>query len=349
MKKIALFFPVTGIGGAERRLSRIFIEIEKEKNIEVFWIILSKQSKEEIEKKYISLLEKNIKIIVFKNYFEVVRHFIKIKYNIVFYTDCCYRTIPIIYTCLFTKKKTCMLNVTSDIKLLNKISYIHNVVLSSQLDCLYPTNYKLLKRKFPQKQIVLTPGSFTDTAKFYPEIKKENLIIFSGRLIKEKGILLFLEAIVALREKIILNNYKVVILGNGNLKEQVEKIIIENKLEDFTSLHYTLNVEKILRKGKIFCSLMPDGNYPSQSLIEALSCGLFSIVTNTGDSHLMVKKPFGILIEQDKNELVKALEKGMSFTKEEFKEIEVESVKFIKENFTIKNSIEHYKKIIKEL
>lgn len=349
LKKIALFFPVTGIGGAERRLSRIFSNLEEKKEIEVTWVILSKESKDEIEKKYISILGKKIKIEVFHNNLQVIMHFLFTKYNIVFYTDCCYRTIPVIYSCVLTRKKRCMLNVTSNIKLLNKFSYIHNIQLSSQLDCLYPTNFKLLKDKFPQKKISLTPGSFTDFQKFYPDINKEKYIIFSGRLIKEKGILLFIEAIIAIKNEIILKNYKVIILGDGYLKDKIEKIIQENKLEDYVKIKYILNVEKILKKGKIFCSLMPDGNYPSQSLLEALSCGLFCIVTNTGDSHLMIKDSFGILIKQDKIELIKALKKAMNLSEKEYEKIKRYAVNFVKENYTIDKSEKHYNKIIDEL
>ena len=242
-----------------------------------------------------------------------------------------------------------MLNVTNDIKLLDKFSYLHNVQLSSQLDCLYPTNFKLLKDKFPQKKILLTPGSFTDLKKFYPDTNKEKYIIFSGRLIKEKGILLFIEAIVAIKNEIILKDYKVIILGDGNLKEKIEQIIQDNELQKYVEIKYTLNVEKIVRKGKIFCSLMPDGNYPSQSLIEALSCGLFCIVTDTGDSHLMIRNSFGILIKQNKEELIKALKQAMSLSEKDYQEIKSSAVNFIKENYTIDKSEEHYRKIIDEL
>lgn len=155
-------------------------------------------------------------------------------------------------------------------------------------------------------KVRITPCSFTDLGKFYPE-KKEKTIVFCGRLIKEKNPLLVIEAANKLNKNL-LKEWKIYLLGDGPLKGEVHQLIEKYELSESVVQISTINVEKYVNKSSIFLSLQERENYPSQSLIEAMATSNVVIATDVGETRKLVDEKNGVLLkEKSAEELAKVI------------------------------------------
>ena len=145
-----------------------------------------------------------------------------------------------------------------------------------------------------------------------PEInfeKKENFISFVGRLDKEKNVIALLEIF---KKANVSKDWKLQIIGDGNEKNNLEKFVEENQLQDRVIFYGTKTSDEILellRKSKIFgfTSLKEAfGNV----LVEAIFCGnvVISYDCNYGPSDI-VKNNSGFLIDvNNKEDFIQKLE-----------------------------------------
>ncbi|MFN4074969.1 MAG: glycosyltransferase [Cloacibacterium sp.] len=138
---------------------------------------------------------------------------------------------------------------------------------------------------------------------------KENLISFVGRLDREKNVITLLEIF---KEANIPSDWKLQIIGDGNEKNNLEKFVEENQLQDCVIFYGTKTSDEILellKKSKIFgfTSLKEAfGNV----LVEALFCSnaIISYNCNYGPSDI-VKNNSGFLIDvNNKEDFIQKLE-----------------------------------------
>ena len=111
---------------------------------------------------------------------------------------------------------------------------------------------------------------------------KNLTLIFVGWLEKEKGILEILSAIKNLNKKGIC--FFIKFIGDGNLRIEIEKFIIDNNLQDRISILGWIDSKEIMEHMKssdIFILPSWQEGMPN-ALIEALACSLPSIVTSVG-------------------------------------------------------------------
>lgn len=142
---------------------------------------------------------------------------------------------------------------------------------------------------------------------FY-EFKKENLILLAGRLIKLKGVDTFLRSL-ALVDKNLLSNFKVVIAGDGDERENLQKLAKELNLK-VEFLGFVKNICEYYSKAKIVvCTSRLEG-FPC-ILVEAIYFECARLATNcpTGPSELIKDGYDGFLAKVDNtNEIAKKLE-----------------------------------------
>ncbi len=180
------------------------------------------------------------------------------------------------------------------------------------INCLYPGYSSRLSNQVKRitiKDVLIeeSPVSFTDLDLFKPSQKKNNEIVFASRLEKGKNPILFLETISKAREIILARNYKVIMCGNGKLYKKVVRNIRMMNLSKLIELKPQAKMENVFPKSKIFFSIQQMDNYPSQSLIEAISCGNFIIATRVGNTSLMIEDSFGDLVEPTAESMVTSL------------------------------------------
>lgn len=138
---------------------------------------------------------------------------------------------------------------------------------------------------------------------------KENLISFVGRLDREKNVIALLEIF---KKANVSNDWKLQIIGDGKEKNNLEKFVEENQLQERIIFYGTKTSEeilKLLRKSKIFGFTSLKEALPTV-LVEAMFCSnaIISYNCNYGPSDI-VKNNSGFLIDvNNKEDFIQKLE-----------------------------------------
>ena len=167
-----------------------------------------------------------------------------------------------------------------------------------------PESSHLILSKKPRIYVFLK-ANYVDTNMFYPRpcrLRKEKyIILFVGRLEKEKGIELLIEAIEKINKR--RNDFEVWIIGYGSMydyiRENIEKKNLPIKLlgrKDIRELSNYYNCADIF----IFPSLVEG---PSAALLEAMACGV-PVITTTGPVKNFEN---GILVEKNSDAIARAI------------------------------------------
>ena len=350
-KEIFVFFPCDGkIGGAERRLIRTFDYISKSNSLfkfQIGFLVITEINEDEVINEYRMFTD--LPIMCFYSQSKIYKHVKKSDYDIVCYTDCSYRCLPILLAAKLSKKKSVMMctdTMGSSRHLrpyVRQMLYDFDVKMSDRIDCLYPSNTKLLQSKFLKKTITCTPCSFTDMEKFKPAFPKKKEIVFLGRLVDFKGIRLFVNSMITIAQEIRNEGYQCYIYGHGELEEEIKATVSENNCDDIIHcLGHIPDSNKVLAKSRVFCSLQTMGNYPSQSMLEAMACGNYCIVTDTYDSYLLIDDSFGTLVNQDEKSFSDAVVHAMKFSEEQYKYISKNARDFLHKKHNIQLSAEYF-------
>lgn len=125
--------------------------------------------------------------------------------------------------------------------------------------------------------------------------KKENIVVYAHRLVERKNPQLAAKAFQLLALEYPQWNF--LICGVGPLESQVSHAVSLANLNNFSYLGYVYNMDSLMKKSKIFVSLIEPDNYPSQSVFNALANGNALIVSNTGVSKNKFIKKNGYAVE----------------------------------------------------
>lgn len=343
------FFWSEYCGGAERRLLRIFNKISESK--EKFDIIIIGKSDKinDFIDEYIGNAFFNI--IVCSSIFSAIYIVMKNRYKIIFHFDIGIKKILLIITSKLVGSKNIL--TIADIKLADlkfasykdKLSLLILSKLASHIDILYPSKLDKFSKYNNVKNITYTPGSFTNLEEYKPT-KKKNIIVFASRLIEEKNPLLALKAVNLCRNELRTNQYKTLICGNGPELQSLIEYVNHNNINDLVEFKGYVNTKKIVSNACIFLSLQKNENYPSQSLLEAISSGCYIIASNVGDTSMIVRNDFGKVIHLNEFDLYKELLKYINFSSNEKNTIITSARKFAEDNFDIKKSIDYFNSLI---
>jgi len=134
------------------------------------------------------------------------------------------------------------------------------------------------------EKIKYVPAFYIDFDAFRPlNVEKKYDIVFSGRLVKNKGIILLLKAVKKLKIKN--QKLKVIIVGDGPLKPKIEKFIKKNNLQnnvEFSGwLPTTNNVAEIYNQSRLM--VMPSFNEGGPRVtLEAMACRVPVLTSRVG-------------------------------------------------------------------
>ncbi len=144
----------------------------------------------------------------------------------------------------------------------------------------------------------------------YENIRRENIILGVGRLADMKGFDMLIKAF----SKIKKDEWKLIILGEGPQRKELENLINQLHLNDKVSLlGITKDVEKYYKKANIFVLSSRREGFPG-ALCESIGYGCASIAFNctTGPSEIIEHNINGILVEPENiDELSSAIQKLM--------------------------------------
>ena len=135
----------------------------------------------------------------------------------------------------------------------------------------------LIEAGVPKEKIIYIPSLYIDLDIFRPmDLEKRYDLIFVGRLVKNKGIDLFLEAVKRL-------DCKAAIIGDGPLKEKI-KFKIKNrkfKIDMYGWVEAQQEVTKLLNQSKILVMVSYNEGGP-RVVGEAMACGVPVLATPVG-------------------------------------------------------------------
>ena len=356
-KRVFIFVPSNGkIGGAERRITRSMdIIANQTPNIEFLIGLLHIESFDEskVLEDYKEFTQ--LPFMFFSSKWKLFKFVQKSSFDCVIYTDCSYRCLPVLAGAFVSKKKRIMicantLGSSQNLSWIKQQLYNIDIKFSDRIDCLYPYGTQLLKRIFKNKRITCTPCSFTDLNKFKPNPVKEKKIVFLGRIINIKGADLFVQSAISVCDELRKNGYKCEIYGFGDLENNLKDLVKKNRCNDVIIFNgHIEDSAEVLSTSIAFCSLQTYGNYPSQSLLEALACGNYCIVTDTYDSELLVPDDCGTLVEQDTESIAKAMSALINTPIESINTSANTAREFIMQNHTAERSAEYYKELLNEV
>jgi len=309
LKKTPIYYVINteGIGGAEKRFSDLWYsgnEIGYEFHLVIDTKCYEKFCEiEEYKQKFLKYAHRLHNLNIYgSNYYTYIyncwKYFSKVPKNSVIHFPLSYvfglrlffglKTVSSYVACLN------IYNFENIGKLKSNLFRIFGFYSANAIDVLDPLNYKKLsKRFFCKNKINQTKGITHFNTLLYKPKEKKNIYTFLGRFNEEKQILKFISILPELNAMLLrarVKNYTFYICGNG---EQLDEILNSVGKDSFKNvklkIFFAKDPPEILGKSNIFFSLQKTSNYPSRSLAEAIGCGCFPIVTNTGDTELMIK------------------------------------------------------------
>lgn len=156
------------------------------------------------------------------------------------------------------------------------------------------------------------------------------IVAFTGRLLKEKGILQLIDAVQRLREE----GKPVFLLIAGDGDE--EKSVNEKKTDGIIPLG-RLSFEEIigmLQQTDIFC-LPSDSEGFSTSVLEAAACNCYIITTERGGSkEMVISREYGMIIKNNQTETVKQALNEVLLDEKYRKKATQNTYQRLKENYT---------------
>jgi glycosyltransferase involved in cell wall biosynthesis len=194
-----------------------------------------------------------------------------------------------------------------------------------RVEILNPELQEYARSLYGRKKVCLTRG-FASHAQFMVGSdcgRRRDKVVFLGRFEEQKGVHYLIQSIPAIAEFAASQKrmVEICIVGDGTFKSEL--MDLSSRFSGgFVRLTVfeTNEIVALLMNAKIFLSLQKYSNYPSQSLIEAMACGVLPIVTNTGASHLMLPEGYRYLISEAEVlvELPKAIFEILSLTEDDF-------------------------------
>jgi glycosyltransferase involved in cell wall biosynthesis len=172
---------------------------------------------------------------------------------------------------------------------LRKLTYKHSTGIIAQTQFAKEVLYEKTKHK----NIKVIPNPVKKIQSF-PLVKKDKIILNVGRLVPEKGQKYAIEAFA----KLTIPEWKLVILGEGPIRSELEALIRELGVEKQVVLKGAVhNVDEWLAKASLFVFPSISEGFPN-ALVEAMAAGLpcISFDCNAGPRDIVVHEKNGILI-----------------------------------------------------
>lgn len=203
-------------------------------------------------------------------------------------------------------------------------------------------------KKIQEKSITIPNPINSNIPKPY-EGEKDNIICAAGRFTEQKRYDLLINAFYDLNKEI--NDYRLVIYGDGPLKGEYEKLIKKLNLKNKVELPgYVSNVNEEMNRCKIYVSCS-DYEGISNSMLEALAMGIPSICSDcpVGGARMVIKnKNNGILIPTNDSKALSESLIELIRNKNLYNQISREAVK-VKDTYEYKKIGEKWEKICNDV
>lgn len=165
---------------------------------------------------------------------------------------------------------------------------------------------------------------------------KEVTLLYVGRLISRKNVDKIIYAFKKLKKKY---NLKLIIVGDGPERKRLEKISC-----DCLFVGTVANPEKYYNQADIFISPSEYGEGLQGTILEAMSCGLTVIATNTKINEEILSNERGYIVKPTTKSIIKGIIKAL---KADRIAISKRSHEFILNNYNWKNKVNELMEVLK--
>lgn len=232
-----------------------------------------------------------------------------------------------------------------------RLMYWLSALRANRTDVLDPQVFRQLRRSlfFRKSSISCTPGSFTDVQLFKPAAKKQQ-IVFLGRFFYVKQVVRLLSCWPDVVRELtgkghLMNEWELLLLGYGQEESRLRQLLSEPVYQQLpVILQEALHPEQWLVSSTVFFSLQLNNNYPSKSLLEAMAAGNIPIVTDVGDTRLMVQPEFGYFVPEafSAADLANALHQILRLSESERAARRDAARNWVVRHFSIESSARYY-------
>lgn len=355
--RVALVFMLKdSLGGAERRLVRVFSEICKT-YADFKCDLVLRNCNEETAIRLLKHADCDVDVFQSVRCFErpidsILHILISPQYDIVHFFSGCRYNIVCQLLCKIRGKKN-LYTVCGYGEAYNTFSESHMKLVRTQLkladavDVLYPSGETYIKSVAKDRLVRITPGTFTDLSVFTPEKKNKTMLFAAARLEETKNPMLLIEACALCKEQLRQYGYRIVILGKGVLEKKMKARIVEENISDIVEMVGYAQTSLYLPQAEVFFSLQRQENYPSQSLAEAAACGCYCIITDVGDSRYCANESFAAFVEEQPSVLAEAICNYLELVNKD--NIVYNARMFAEKNYTIDASKEYFIDLFREM
>lgn len=200
-----------------------------------------------------------------------------------------------------------------------------------------------------KEKFILNESGLSELRKNLGILKDDFVISIIGRIEKQKGHAFFLDSVSGLLKE--RKNIKVLIIGDGNLKNEIENLVTANQLTEYVKLlGYQIETEKFIEISDMICvpSLWEGFGLV---IIEAMIKMKIVLATDTGGiSEIIENGKTGYLFKLNDK---KSISEKLNYIINNFNDlnlIKLSALKMVKEKFDIrKNSEKYYQSYLNHL
>jgi len=367
MERIAIFIPSLSGGGAQRVMLNLAKGLS-DKNYKIDLVVVK------LEGQYINQVPKNIKLISLNSRYAITSLFPLIKYlktnkPDILISAMAHVNVVAIISKILTRKKTKLIitehttlslakKESKKVKekvLFNILKYIYNYADAIVAVSKYMAHDMSIILGIPEEKINVIYNPIIDNSlieKSNQDIEEEwfnpnesPVVISIGRLAEPKDFETLIRAFKKVRDKM---KVRLLILGEGPKREQLEKLIHDLNIENDVKMPgFKQNPYAYLRRAALFVLSSKREGLPTV-LVEALACGIPVISTDclSGPREILQNGRLGTLVPVgDVDALAKAIELNLNNINNIRNRISLNDLK----EFTFEKSIQNYIKLIRSV
>jgi glycosyltransferase involved in cell wall biosynthesis len=155
------------------------------------------------------------------------------------------------------------------------------------------------------RRLHVSPGSMVGSPDG-PSLPKQRRVVFLGRLEGLKNPLLFVEAMGLVAKK--RRDFRVSIFAEGPLRHAVDSRVRALGLAELVDWNEDQPPAQLLAQSLVAVTLQGTDNYPTQSLLEAMTCRTAIVASDVGQTHRLVNPDTGLLVPLEATAVAAAID-----------------------------------------
>lgn len=363
MSPVFIILPTDEIGGAEKRLTGLFAHFQKTGQRHVKLVASRALVERLLEQGDLQMLRGMTKEIVTFEPGDSRRHLPPLLAQLhrddpgsVFH----YVMISPLLVQRFRSPRTLFTITNAKLYLLSvkgKADILGGAARATRVDVLDHLLYQKMARGFAWKSgaFSVTPNSYVDLEHYTPASFSERTptVVFTGLFSEEKQVFRLVDQLPEILRALEARGLKpsVRLFGRETRTPGIAEQIKQTLAGYDVTATYEPNPAATLRTAKAYFALQRASNYPSKALLEAMACGVLSIVTDTGTTRRLAHEDFSFFVPREFSaaQMTEHLARILTMEKSEYEQRSRAARKVVEERFTIDSMAAYYAQLYEQL